>query len=212
MGPIDKLLDGYKRFRDQYFHQEPELFVNLAARGQAPAVAVIACCDSRVDPAIIMDCEPGDLFIIRNVANLIPPYDPDGRHHGTSAALEFAVCGLKVSHIIVIGHAQCGGIRALLKGDDAGQPGDFVASWMRIADGARNETLGNPALKTADERARYCEHAAIRSSLDNLLTFPWIKERVEQRQLCCHGWYFDIGSGELLRYDPLRGAFLTHLT
>ncbi len=82
---------------------------------------------------------------------------------------------------------------------------------MRIADGARNETLGNPALKTADERARYCEHAAIRSSLDNLLTFPWIKERVEQRRLCCHGWYFDIGSGELLRYDPVQGAFLTHM-
>lgn len=212
MDPIDSLLEGYKRFRDQYFRQEPELFANLAALGQAPAVAVIACCDSRVDPAIIMDCEPGDLFIVRNVANLIPPYDPDGRHHGTSAALEFAVCSLNVRHIVVIGHAQCGGIQALLKGNDVGQPGDFVASWMSIADSARNETLNNPALKTADERARYCEHAAIRSSLDNLLTFPWIKERVEQRHLRCHGWYFDIGSGELLRYDQDRSTFLPQMT
>lgn len=211
MDPIDSLLEGYKRFREQYFHQEPELFAKLAKKGQAPAVAVVACCDSRVDPAIILDCEPGDLFIIRNVANLVPPYDPDGRHHGTSAALEFAVCNLNVQHIIVVGHAQCGGIQALLKGGNNAQPGDFVASWMSIAEGARNETLNNPALQTPEARARYCEHAAIRASLQNLLSFPWIKERVEQARLRCHGWYFDIGSGELLRYDPSHGDFSAQL-
>ncbi len=209
MDPVDKLLEGYKRFRDQYFHQEPELFAKLAKKGQAPAVAVVACCDSRVDPAIILDCEPGDLFIIRNVANLVPPYDPDGRHHGTSAALEFAVCGLNVQHIIVVGHAQCGGIQALLQGSDGAQPRDFVASWMSIADGARNDTLNNRALQTPEDRARFCEQAAIRSSIQNLLTFPWINERVAQGYLRCHGWYFDIGSGELLRYDSACGGFGT---
>lgn len=201
--PISKLLDGFQRFREQYFLNEPGLFTQLAS-GQSPAVAVVACCDSRVDPAIIMDCKPGDLFIIRNVANLVPPYEPDGLHHGTSAALEFAVCALKVQHIIVLGHAQCGGIQALLNVRHAG---DFIASWMSIADAAREQTLGNTTLKTPREQVRHCEQAAIRASLKNLLTFPWIKERLDDATLHLHGWYFDIESGELLRYDETRDIF-----
>lgn len=203
MDPINKLLDGFQRFREQYFLNEPGLFAQLAS-GQYPAVAVVACCDSRVDPAIIMDCEPGDLFIIRNVANLVPPYEPDGLHHGTSAALEFAVCALKVQHIIVLGHAQCGGIQALL---DVRRSGDFIASWMSIADAAREQTLGNTTLKTPREQARHCEQAAIRASLENLLTFPWIKQRMGTGTLKLHGWYFDIESGDLLRYDAARDTF-----
>lgn len=203
MDPIDKLLDGYKRFRDQYFHDAPELFAQLSL-GQRPAVAVIACCDSRVDPAIIMDCEPGDLFIIRNVANLVPPYEPDGQHHGTSAALEFAVCNLKVQHIIVLGHAQCGGIQALLSADHSG---DFIESWMSIAEGARRATLADPALTTPQAQALHCEQAAIRASLANLETFPWIRERVQAQSLRLHGWYFDIESGALLSYEAGRAAF-----
>lgn len=175
--------------------------------GQYPATAVVACCDSRVDPAIIMDCEPGDLFIIRNVANLVPPYKPDTLHHGTSAALEFAVCGLKVRHIVVLGHAQRGGIQALLNGHS----GDFITSWMSIADHARNVTLGNSALKTPREQSRHCEQAAICDSLKNLMTFPWIKERINAGALQLHGWYFDIGTGELLRYDTAQDAFAAHV-
>ena len=200
--PIDKLIEGYRRFRQRYFHDEPELFASLVSRGQSPAVAVVACCDSRVDPAIIMDCEPGDLFTIRNVANLVPPYEPDGMYHGTSAALEFAVRVLGVGHIIVLGHAQCGGINALLEGNATGvTQGEFVSSWMRIASRARDEALSNPLFTSLDMRRRYCEQAAIQVSIVNLLSFPWVKEQVEQKKLRVHGWYFDIGSGELLRLD-----------
>lgn len=208
MDPIDKLLAGYQRFRDRYFRDEPGLFAQLSL-GQRPAVAVVACCDSRVDPAIIMDCEPGDLFIVRNVANLVPPYEPDSLHHGTSAALEFAVCNLKVQHVIVLGHAQCGGIQALLSEDHRG---DFIESWMSIAEGARRETLGNLALRTPQQRARHCEQAAIRASLANLETFPWIKERTRAQTLWLHGWYFDIESGVLLSYEPTQAAFVPQRT
>lgn len=202
MTPIDKLIEGYRRFRQRYFHEDPDLFASLVAQGQSPAVAVVACCDSRVDPAIIMDCEPGDLFIIRNVANLVPPYEPDGMCHGTSAALEFAVRTLQVGHIIVLGHAQCGGIHALMEGEGPGlTQGEFVASWMSIAAAAREQALRDAALDTAERRRRHCEQAAIRLSLTNLAGFPWIRERVDQKQLRLHGWYFDIGSGELLRLD-----------
>lgn len=202
MEPIDKLIEGYRRFRKRYFYEEPDLFTRLVARGQSPDVAVVACCDSRVDPAIIMDCEPGDLFTIRNVANLVPPYEPDGLYHGTSAALEFAVRVLGVGHIIVLGHAQCGGIHALLAGESAGiTQGEFISSWMRIADHARDVALNNPAFATAEMRQRRCEQAAIQVSIANLGSFPWIKERVEQKKLRLHGWYFDIGSGELIRLD-----------
>ncbi len=200
MDPIDKLIEGYRRFRKQYFHEETELFASLVAQGQAPAVAVVACCDSRVDPAIIMDCEPGDLFTIRNVANLVPPYEPDDRSHGTSAALEFAVRVLGVGHIIVLGHAQCGGINALLAGESSGAiQGEFISSWMRIAAQARDSALNNPLFSTTDMRRRHCEQAAIQLSILNLMTFPWIEEKVEQKKLRLHGWYFDLGSGELIR-------------
>jgi len=200
--PIDKLIEGYRRFRQRYFHEDPELFASLVAQGQSPAVAVVACCDSRVDPAIIMDCEPGDLFTIRNVANLVPPYEPDGMYHGTSAALEFAVRALKVGHIIVLGHAQCGGIHALMEGEGPGvSQGEFVASWMNIAAPARDAALQDPLLDSAEKRRRYCEQAAIRLSLINLMSFPWVKEQVDRKQLRLHGWYFDMGSGELLRLD-----------
>lgn len=202
MEAITKLIEGYRRFRKRYFHEEPELFASLVSRGQSPAVAVVACCDSRVDPAIIMDCEPGDLFTIRNVANLVPPYELGGLYHGTSAALEFAVRVLRVGHIIVLGHAQCGGINALLESDSTEvSKGDFVSSWMRIAVQARDAALTNTSLTSVDMRRRHCEQAAIRVSIDNLMTFPWIKERVESEKLRLHGWYFDIGTGDLIRIE-----------
>ena len=203
--PIDKLIAGYRRFRRRYFHEEPQLFASLVARGQSPAVAVVACCDSRVDPAIIMDCEPGDLFTIRNVASLVPPYEPDGLYHGTSAALEFAVRILKVGHVIVMGHAQCGGIQALMEGTTGITGGEFITSWMRIASRAREIALADPERITAEARRRCCEQTAIQISLANMLTFPWVRERTELQQLRLHGWYFDIGSGELIRLESGGG-------
>jgi carbonic anhydrase len=207
MDPIDKLLEGFQRFREKYFHKEPELFERLATRGQAPKVAVVACCDSRVDPAIVTDCSPGDLFTIRNVANLVPPHEPEGQYHGTSAAIEFAVRGLGVEHIVVLGHAQCGGIGALMEGaySNAAQ-NDFITAWMGIARKARDTVLADPALQTREAQTRACEQAAIHVSLSNLMTFPWIRERVEEGKLRLHGWYFDLESGELSLLDQQQSG------
>ena len=210
MDPLQQLLAGFARFRDKYFDEDPTLFAQLASEGQSPKVAVVACCDSRVDPAIITECAPGDLFIIRNVANLVPPYEPEGTYHGTSAALEFAVRGLGVEHIIILGHAQCGGIRALIGGSglpaDSGKA-DFINTWVSIAEPARQRVFADPALTDTDQRARACELEAIRVSLQNLMSFPWIREAVESDKLKLHGWYFNIESGQMLQYDHDRGEF-----
>lgn len=200
MHPINKLLEGYGRFRQRFFDQDPQLFRELSTRGQSPQVAIVACCDSRVDPAIVFDCSPGDLFTIRNVANLVPPHEPSGTYHGTSAALEFAVGGLKVRHILVLGHAQCGGIRALMAAPSPQErKSDFIDAWVNIAAGARERVLEELPGNDFDTLARACELASIRVSLENLMTFPWIRERVERGELFLHGWYFDLESGELQR-------------
>jgi len=160
---------------------------------------VIACCDSRCDPAMVFDAGPGELFIIRNVANLIPPYSPDGTYHGTSAALEFGVCALQVRDIVVMGHAMCGGIAALMHGVPANCP-DFIYPWISIAEPARDRVL-----KCDDGRdpVRACEYEAVRLSLENLLSFPWIADRVAEGQLALHGALFDIRTGvlEVLQED-----------
>jgi len=206
MDSIDKLLRGHERFRHRYFNDDPALFERLARRGQAPEVAVVACCDSRVDPAIVTDCDPGDLFTIRNVANLVPPHEPEGVYHGTSAALEFAVRGLAVKHVVVLGHAQCGGVQALMSGDYA-QNDDFIGDWMNIAREARERVLADPRFADAADRQRGCEHASIGISLRNLMTFPWIRDLVERGQLHLHGWYFDLYNGALLQRDAATGEF-----
>ncbi len=203
--PIDKLLAGFQRFRERFFRQETALFRQLATQGQSPRVAVVACCDARVDPAIITDCAPGDLFTIRNVANLVPPNEPEGVYHGTSAALEFAVLTLGVEHIVVMGHAQCGGIAALLA--DAHDGNRFIDAWMNIVREARGRVLGDVTLITQAERTRACELDAVRVSLRNLLTFSWIRTRVETGQLRLHGWYFDLDAGRLMRRDPHTDHF-----
>lgn len=203
--PIDKLLAGFQRFRERFFQKEIALFRQLATQGQSPRVAVVACCDARVDPAIITDCAPGDLFTLRNVANLVPPNEPEGVYHGTSAALEFAVCMLGVEHIVVMGHAQCGGIAALLA--DAHNGNRFIDAWMNIAREAREHVLADATLVTPAERAHACELDAVRVSLRNLLTFPWIRARVEAGQLRLHGWYFDLAAGRLMRRDPNTDRF-----
>ena len=138
---MDTLIEGFKRFRAQYFEEHRRLFEALAMRGQTPKVLLIGCCDSRVDPAIIFDAQPGEMFVLRNVANLVPPYAPDTGHHGTSAAVEFAIRGLEVEHVVVLGHARCGGVRALIEGQAGSDDTDFIRGWMHIARSARDRAL-----------------------------------------------------------------------
>ncbi len=209
MSAIEQLIAGYRRFRGGYYEANRERLVDLAHCGQSPRVAVIACCDSRVDPAVITDSTPGELFVVRNVANLVPPCEGEGIWHGTSAALQFAVCGLEVEHLIVLGHARCGGIRSLLEGQGDRQDDKFIADWMSIADEARKRSLGRADLQTIEEQAHACELDAIEISLANLETFPWIRQRMEQNSLHLHGWYYDMMSGDLLQLDSASGKFVS---
>ncbi|MEN6307148.1 MAG: carbonic anhydrase [Anaerohalosphaeraceae bacterium] len=206
MQDIQKLISGFRRFQRQFFHSDDTLFDQLR-RKQTPKVLVIGCSDSRVDPAIVTDCRPGDLFVIRNVANLVPPYEPDTRYHGVSSALEYAVRFLEVEHIIVLGHSHCGGIDALMRSNEQTPIGEFIDHWVDIARPAKHAVLKDLLRKAPDLQCRACEQAAMLISLENLLTFPWITDRVEQGKLAIHGWYFDLEAGEMLTYNPETGLF-----
>lgn len=200
MQDINKFIAGFKQFQRSYFGENQELFDKLK-QSQQPRTLIISCCDSRVDPAILTRSEPGDLFVVRNVANLVPPCEVGGGHHGISAALEFGVCSLGVKHIIVLGHSQCGGIRALMEDSYGSEEGGFISQWMNIAEPAREKVRRELPHKPFDLQARACEQAAILLSLENLLSFPWIAQRVSNGTLSLHGWYFDMSQGELLGYD-----------
>lgn len=202
---IENLLNGYRRFHRRYFRRQAALFEQLK-EGQAPKTLIITCSDSRVSPTIITQAGPGDLFVIRNVANLVPPYQPGAPEslHGVSAALEFGVCSLGVEHIIVMGHSGCSGIRALMEGPPLPEDGfSFIGPWMKVASPAREKALQQPV----DERQRCCEQEAVKVSLANLLTFPWIARRVEGGKLALHGWYFRIDDGALMGYDPAADQY-----
>lgn len=201
-----QLIEGFLRFRERTLAKDDAQFQDLVQYGQTPSTLVVACCDSRVDPALILDCAPGDLFVIRNVANLVPPIENQGQYHGTSAALEFGVCNLGVQHIIVLGHAHCGGIHALLEGGVV-KNDSFIAGWMGIAAEAREHVERELNASASEVRHRACEQKSILVSLQNLMTFPWIRSRVEQGKLTLHGWYFDIEHGELLGYDTTTRRF-----
>lgn len=202
---INHLLEGYRRFRTGRYQDQKELYSELAEEGQSPSAMIISCCDSRVDPAIVLDADPGAVFAVRNVANLVPPACPDGAYHGTSAALEFAVLHLGVEHIIIMGHAQCGGIRALYEDLDKGA--DFIIPWMQIVSDARTRVRANAGTKSHDQQLRDMEEEAIRVSLKNLLSFPWIKKKVEAGTLQLHGWYFDLTDGIMSELDPETDSF-----
>lgn len=198
---MDRLIEGYRRFRAQQWPERRAHFEALAHLGQSPRTMVVACSDSRVDPTMIFDAEPGELFVLRNVANLVPPYAPDSAFHSTSAALEFAVRVLEVEDLIVMGHAMCGGIRVLLEG--APDPaGDFLVPWMQIAEAAKHRVLERAP---TDPQAE-CEQEAVKLSLENLLTFPWIAAPVAQGRLRLSGTIFDIRSGVLAVLQP-DGSF-----
>lgn len=189
---MDPLIAGYRRFRRRGWPTRRRLFETLAEKGQSPRVLVIACGDSRVDPAMIFDAAPGEIFTIRNVANLVPPCHQDGAHHGTSAALEFAVTVLEVGDIIVMGHGLCGGVRALLDGV-ADNRGGFIGPWMRLAEPARARVL---ACAPADPQLEG-EHQVVRLSLENLRSFPFVTDRLAAGRLRLHGAHFDVRTGRL---------------
>ena len=202
---LEKLIKGYDRFRSGYFQRNRTRLEKLALE-QAPEVAMVSCCDSRVDPGILFDVEPGDIFVIRNVANLVPPFETKGDYHGTSAALEFAVTCLKVRQIVVLGHANCGGIRALMENDDSIRSDGFIDSWMQIAAPAKKEVLARNDLETPEQRTDACEMTAVRYSLRNLMTHPWIRSRVEAGDLDLVGCYYDLRSGELVDVDEIKAS------
>ena len=206
MQDLRKLISGFKRFQKHYFKSDNVLYEELS-KGQRPKVLVVGCCDSRVDPAIITDCQPGDLFVVRDIANLIPPYQKDQTYHGISSALEYAVCYLKVEHVIVLGHSHCGGIDALMQYESGHPIGEFIDSWMTIARPARQAIENNLAHKPRELQLKACEQASILISLENLMTFPWVAERINAETLALHGWYFDLDTGELLGYSPDTGEF-----
>ncbi len=196
---LEKLLAGFDRFKDRYYVQQPELYEQLVQEGQSPKSLIIACCDSRVHPAQILDTEPGDVFVVRNVANLVPAYVADGKTHGTSAALEFAVIHLKVEHIVILGHGQCGGIKHLMKDEQVEGDSSFIEPWMQVVAPAKNRILATYADKSFEEQCKLCEQEAVSLSMANLMTFPFVKEAVLEQRLSIHGWHFDIESGELLQ-------------
>ena len=190
------------------YASESGRYRTLADTGQKPKTMVIACCDSRAAPETIFDCGPGELFVVRNVANLVPPYKPDGEYHGTSAALEFAVQSLKVTSIVVLGHGRCGGIAASLNQDFAPlSPGDFIGNWMKLVQPAADMIAANTLL-TSSERQRAMERVSIRFALQNLRTFPCVNILEGKGRLSLHGAWFDISTGELWVMNPETGDFL----
>lgn len=208
MRDVSKFLSGFRRFQQNYLGEQRALFEQLVQQGQRPRALVIACCDSRCDPALLTDCDPGDMFVVRNVANLVPPHVHATYFAATTSAIAFAVHNLEVEHIIVMGHAQCGGIRALMehKAPDCNEE-ELIAKWLGIAEEARQRVLREFKDKPMQVQANACEQSAILVSLENLMSYPWISSRVDEGKLTLHGWYFDMRHGELYEYRPENGVF-----
>ncbi|MDD9899580.1 MAG: carbonic anhydrase [Alphaproteobacteria bacterium] len=205
--PLKNLIEGYKSFQQDYFKSDSTLYEDLLREGQAPKWTVVACSDSRTDPAMLTNSKPGDMFVIRNVAAIVPPYTCDLGHHGTSAAIEFSVRTLKTPNLVVMGHSHCGGCQALMDLKAAEEEYEFLTPWVSI---------GQPALKAVDEalpdaslelRHRALEQAVILTSMKNLMTFPWIAEKVKAGTLTLHGWYFDMKNGVVMSYNRDAGQF-----
>ena len=202
-----RLIDGYKAFSAGRLPQEQDRYRTLAEQGQSPEIMVIGCCDSRVSPEVIFDARPGELFVVRNVGNLVPPYTPDGAQRAVSAALEFAVQALKVKHIVVLGHAQCGGIRAFAEEAAPLSPGDFIGRWMSLIAPAAKTVGPRGGMPFADYLSRL-EQASVVQTLDNLMTFPCVSILVERNKLVLHAAYFGVATGDLSVLDRASGKFL----
>jgi carbonic anhydrase len=201
---LDTYIEGFRRFKESWFKSARK--AKSVFKEQSPQVLVIACSDSRVDPALLFDADPGDFFMIRNLASLVPPYVRDSSFHGISAALEYAIRKIKVSHVIVMGHTHCAGIATLVSDEDSGT--EFIEPWLNIAEPA---LLRVNVMEHVDDEAKHraCEREAILVSLGNLLTFPYIKERTQAGELFIHGWYFNMTKGTLERWSPKDKAFVS---
>ncbi|MDH3229660.1 MAG: carbonic anhydrase [Alphaproteobacteria bacterium] len=206
MSPKERLFSGFRQFKRESYAAQVEAYSRLAA-GQRPRTMIIACSDSRVDPSAIFSAGPGELFVVRNVANLVPPFAADSLYHGTSAALEFAVTGLEVEQVVVVGHGQCGGIHACLEASRGRAASYFIGQWMEIAAAARDAVIaGHPGAAEAEQQ-RLVEMESIRRSLANLETFPFVREAVESRGMALDGAWFAIAAGDLFWLDRTTGRF-----
>jgi carbonic anhydrase len=201
-----QLVDGYRAFLAGGLRAEQDRYRELAHSGQSPEVMVIGCCDSRCSPEVIFNSRPGELFVVRNIANLVPPYAPDAQAHGVSAALEFGVMALGVKHIVVLGHAQCGGIKAFVEDAEPLTPGDFIGNWMKLMTPAA-EKIGPRGSRSMDQYLTLLERANVALSLDNLMTFPRLRSKVERGDIRLHGAYFGVATGQLSVRDPASGEF-----
>jgi carbonic anhydrase len=202
-----RLIDGYNAFAEGRLQREQARYHELAEAGQSPEIMVIGCCDSRVSPEVIFDSRPGELFVVRNVANIIPPYSPDGQAHGVSAALEFGVGALRVKHIVVLGHAHCGGVKAFAQDSEPLSPGDFIGKWMQLMAPAANKAGPKGSAEDHADYLKRLEQANIANSLDNLMTFPMLAKLIEKGKVATHGAYFGVATGDLSVMDKATGEF-----
>ena len=201
-----RLIEGYGAFASGRLQSEQHRYRELAERGQTPEIMVIGCCDSRVSPEVIFDARPGELFVVRNVANLVPPFETGGTYHGVSAALEFGVGALKVKHIVVLGHAHCGGVRTYAEDAAPISPGDFIGRWMSLMAPAADQVGPRGSLSRAEYLVRL-EKASVANTLDNLMTFPRLRKLIERGVVTLHGAYFGVAAGELSVLDQATGEF-----
>jgi carbonic anhydrase len=207
MGFPERLITGYRQFLAGRLPVEQSRYRELAEDGQSPEIMVIGCCDSRVSPEVIFDADPGELFVVRNVANLVPPYTPDGAQRAVSAALEFAVQALKVKHIVVLGHARCGGIRAFAEHGAPLSPGDFIGKWMELIAPAATAVGPQHRYANLKDYLDHLEHESAIRTLDNLMTFPCVRILVERKRLHLHAAFFDVATGLLSVLDPETRMF-----
>ena len=201
-----RLVDGYEAFASGRLQTEQHRYRELAERGQTPEIMVIGCCDSRVSPEVIFDAGPGELFVVRNVANLVPPFETQGTYHGVSAALEFGVAALKVKHIVILGHAHCGGVRAFAEDHEPLSPGNFISRWMSLMAPAASKVGPRGSMSRAEYLERM-EKASIVNTLDNLMTFPRLRKLIERGEVQTHGAYFGVATGQLSVLDRATGEF-----
>ena len=207
---LEGLLKGFADFRLGYYHDHLDLFEKLATEGQSPKILIVGCADARVDPGILTQTKPGDIFTVRNIGAMVPPAldPPDQQQHGTSAAVEYAVRGLGVEHIVILGHALCGGIAALVDGDKGAFAGfDYLSTWTAVARDVRDLALERLKGRPHEEIVRAVEQAAVVNSVQNLMGFPWIAEKVAAGTLVLHAWWFNLTRGQLYAFNPKVLAF-----
>lgn len=205
----ETLTDRYRRFHHRIFVPNADQYEELATYGQSPEIMIISCCDSRVDPETIFNAMPGELFVLRNVANLVPPYETGGKFHGVSAGIEFAVMNLRIKHLVILGHAGCGGVKAALDQTAAIETeAHFISQWMSMLDDARLSVLASHQMKSQAEKVRALELECVKTSIKNLRTFPFVKALEDKGKLALHGAHFDIKSGTLSVLNPQSGQFV----